>query len=131
MGTQMGTRWLSDSLFDLFGVGDKGKPAPNSQAVPVNPNSSTTPGVPVSSVDPRIPVIENAKAQSLAAAEQSKTTAELVKQQLVQQASQKSSTEMLASIDKNIKDMADATRLGNEQRGKGVRYSQHIALSQG
>jgi hypothetical protein len=127
MGTQYGTKLLSDKIFDMFGVGDAAGTRP---AVPVNPNSSTTPGVPVSSVDPRIPVIENAKAQSLAAAEQSKTTAELVKQQLVQQASQKSSTEMLASIDKNIKDMADATRLGNEQRGKGVRYSQHIAMSQ-
>jgi hypothetical protein len=131
MGTRYGTRLLSDKIFDMFGIGDGSGDRPTAPANPVNQNRSTTPGVPVSSIDPRLPVIENAKAQALANAEQSKNTAELVKQQLVQQASQKSSTEMLASIDKNIKDMADATRLGNEQRGKGVRYSQHIAMSQG
>jgi hypothetical protein len=131
MGTQAGTRFLSDKIFDMFGIGDGSGSRPTAPATPVNQNRSTTPGVPVSSIDPRLPVIENAKAQALANAEQSKNTAELLKQQLAAQAMQKSSTETLASIDKSMKDMAALTTAGNEQRGKNVRYNQHIAIAAG
>jgi hypothetical protein len=131
MGTQAGTRFLSDKIFDMFGIGDGSGGRPTAPANPVNQNRSTTPGVPVSSVDPRATVVEDRRAQALAQAEQSKNTAELVRQQLAASASQKTSSEMLASIDKNIKDMADATKYGNEQRGKNVRYNQHIAIAAG